>query len=420
MEEGKLVASEILARPLPATLQRVRDIQLPWIAPKTDGERKLLVLGGGCIKSIGMNNREQLLVSQDSDFQAQTLIDCELYQDRYYAFDVLIHEGVDVRMEPFCDRYERFKTVPFWDKIVVKKFFSPSRLNAEALLAHVAADGGVPSDGIVIVDAVGVYHAPCLKYKKYVTCDFLVKPTEGPWVWAKHGHRTVQFCTRPGKPDTLIEYAGESGIVECCNVGSGIWRPYRPRPDRQSANSVYSIRSNLHTMRHERKHPGWFIEALCSTGPPDMHSLRKSVHDAYEAHIAVSLSQKAKENLKYEGSLCIQWHSESENMWQEHIHATLVSDRQALPAEDAPIAFFSRSSLESALEKGTLYTTISDLRSYGIQYIACAASLDCLEPARAVFALVGYTEVSPSLSGEARSAREITGKCHINPIMMQW
>lgn len=104
----------------PATLResRINNVKDYCLTMKLDGQRSLLLTNQEGMYLID-NKLDIKCMSKDTT-KDLCLLDGELFQGKYYAFDILFYNGDDVRDEPFTERYKML--IEMGDFIEVKEY----------------------------------------------------------------------------------------------------------------------------------------------------------------------------------------------------------------------------------------------------------------------------------------------------------
>lgn len=149
-----------------------------WMQEKHDGQRVLIENRKDCLR--GINRKSQTMALPDVirqefiDFPF-CLLDGELVGDTYFAFDVLMLEGRDLRMMPFKERYAEAKSfLRIFDTLRISKSVAdPER---KKIAFHSLRQGG--AEGVVFRNINEPYkpgrNRAALKYKFWNTASCIV------------------------------------------------------------------------------------------------------------------------------------------------------------------------------------------------------------------------------------------------------
>lgn len=241
----------------PATL-KIGDLKKDqdyYVTDKLDGLRRLLLFKDSKLYNISSKMEfQEFYLTKGGKTLNGTLIDCEFYKKKYYAFDILYADGKDVRETNFTHRQEilknTVKTVKS-KKLLTKEY---SYLKCPEILKKIKEDSGRYREGDldgVIITPASLYKDTVFKWKpgNLLSNDFKVRKTEGVLhLLLQNG----QVFERRGYPGVgLVKYSGtaikDGDIVEFV-FENGKFKPLRTRPDKTKSNHISVILDNFGQM----------------------------------------------------------------------------------------------------------------------------------------------------------------------------
>lgn len=240
---------------------------------KLDGERTFLLILRDTIYTISPPY-DILKAGNGSQFYDMTIIDGELLppqnvgeKDRYFAFDVLVYRGKDVRDLPFTERLQYLIQVDGSGfnctfTFTVKKFYTEGSFYEIFEQAYTEmAQSDIPTDGIILQSKEQYLNDGTFKYKPENTIDFYLTSHPNPsqlarplqplqrgtyYLLCSRGRGNfVPFYGNGKKPMTVTlgdTFDGEllqDRIVEMkWNSRNGTFEVYRIRYGKDYANSL--------------------------------------------------------------------------------------------------------------------------------------------------------------------------------------
>lgn len=148
-----------------------------YITDKADGLRTILIIND----NIALYNTEYKLLEKNIYFSlGETIIECEMINDKFYAFDILKYDGVITSDKTFNERIKFLHMIAnTWDNLVIKDFVQLTKDNyAQSIKSFITANKIYETDGIIFTSANASYKSTKFyKWKdvKNMTIDFLVK-----------------------------------------------------------------------------------------------------------------------------------------------------------------------------------------------------------------------------------------------------
>jgi hypothetical protein len=236
----------------PGGIKKDRDY---YATDKLDGLRRLLLFKDSKLYNISSKMEfQEFYLTKGGKTLDGTLIDCEFYKKKYYAFDILFSEGKDVRETNFAYRQEilkkALKTVKS-KKLIAKEYL---QLKCPEILKKIKEDSGKYKEGDldgVIVAPATFYTSTVFKWKpsNLLSNDFKVRKTDGIlYLLLQNG----QVFERRGYPGIgKVIYSGttikDGDIVEFV-FENGKFKPLRTRPDKTKSNHISVILDNFGQM----------------------------------------------------------------------------------------------------------------------------------------------------------------------------
>lgn len=159
----------------PATLResRIDRIDDYALTMKLDGQRHLLLINHKGYYLI--DNKMNVKCFRKQISTEVSLLDGELFEGKYYAFDILFHKGIDLRDKPFTERYKKLKELNLF--IEVKEYTFEGIYNKiEEYLDDNLEMKDNTLDGFIFVSKSKSYKEAPLKWKpeKLNTIDFKI------------------------------------------------------------------------------------------------------------------------------------------------------------------------------------------------------------------------------------------------------
>ena len=154
---------------------------------KTDGLRTLLIFDSNVLYSYRIKEGLSIILDSISDSNLKFIVDSELFDDKYYVFDVY-YINQDIRELPFIERMNKFKDLLFSNSNLIRniiklKTYSEININKLSELIEYGMTKRPNVDGIVFQSKEGYSLDEWLKkdyqYKlkplELTTTDFLYK-----------------------------------------------------------------------------------------------------------------------------------------------------------------------------------------------------------------------------------------------------
>lgn len=234
----------------PATLKKER-LKSPeyFVTLKYDGKRSILY------NNYLIDSKFNVKFYAETTLK-NTILDGELYNGIFYAFDILFHEGEDIRHLKFKERHAKLNLVCD-THIKIKEYYNLQ----EGIKKYNNYDGDIPLDGVILVPTDKGYSEEVpLKWKpeEFNTIDFKIhKLSENQW---------QLLCSNKNNTHTPFEYKGEDySIIKVTQLdnenhidGSIIefyydrinetFKPLKTRYDKVKANYITIAKDNFDTI----------------------------------------------------------------------------------------------------------------------------------------------------------------------------
>ncbi|KAG0067761.1 hypothetical protein BGZ89_005714 [Linnemannia elongata] len=213
----------------------VKDLR---VTPKMDGARMFLVSFNGMVYSVDIQCHVRLL-AMDTTYTSPMyhIIDTELVQGVYHAFDVVSGDGVvlDTRAELLQQAISHIK-----DHVhVVVKEYTPlpeGLLRVDAIKEAWSDIRSKQVDGMIFVDGSSPYLDPVYKWKPVVTIDANIM---GGVLYAAHGKRIRELVLK------VPMDVSETTVYELEIYNKNHAKVVRERKDKPSANSKRVVKANI-------------------------------------------------------------------------------------------------------------------------------------------------------------------------------
>lgn len=227
-----------------------------FVTDKLDGLRRLLLFNGEALYNISSKlDIQEFYLAKGGKTLTGTLIDCEFYKKKYYAFDVLFYNGKDVReTKNFTERQELLKKAvkAVGSKRLLLKDFKP--LGCPEILKSIKDKSPLFREGQLdgmIVSPNSSYKDTVFKWKpsNLLSNDFKVKKIPGylilllqnGQVFSPKGYEDtgkVAYASKEIKDGDIVEFVFENGK----------FKPLRTRPDKTKSNHISVILDNFKQM----------------------------------------------------------------------------------------------------------------------------------------------------------------------------
>jgi hypothetical protein len=156
----------------------LKNIQDFFLTDKGDGIRTILMIDD---RNITMYNTDYRYLRQNDIFpQGRTIIECEMINDKFYAYDIIQYSGKNILQRPFSARLILLESLAgIWDKLLIKKFIRLTSDNyKQTIRDFLETNRGYDTDGIMFTSANDNYmNTKFYKWKpvELMTIDFLAK-----------------------------------------------------------------------------------------------------------------------------------------------------------------------------------------------------------------------------------------------------
>ena len=148
-----------------------------YITDKVDGRRTMIYLNYNR-ESYAINNECKKINIKENTFQDSVYIfDSEEYENKYYIFDVLVWNGINVANKPFYERLNIFSKIKN-DILLIKPFIKLDHDYINTIKEFKKEEKKYKIDGIILTPYDESYsEMKVYKYKpvEHLTIDFLIK-----------------------------------------------------------------------------------------------------------------------------------------------------------------------------------------------------------------------------------------------------
>jgi hypothetical protein len=228
-------------KPVSFNAPRANKLTNVVVSPKLDGVRALVSMGSdGVFADVAGETRKV----SDAIFSTRTVIDCELFDGIYHAFDVLISDGVDVQNLTFKER--RSLIPKDLEGVQVKPFYTFEDTEKEFLRSILASSH---TDGLIVQDDMKPYGISPLKFKTKITVDLCLRSHkdghvlldfEGNVMRQQDGAHQIVHLTEK----QLSDMKGHNVIVECTRSVKK-FVVLKRRRDRKRPNRAVVVKDNI-------------------------------------------------------------------------------------------------------------------------------------------------------------------------------
>lgn len=148
-----------------------------YITDKADGIRVLLIIN----QHIAVFDSTYNIIQNNDIFAvAETIVECEMINDTFYAFDILKYDGSNCNNKTFSERLKLlYMLSDIWDKLIIKNFVRLTQDNYSQQIKTFAKSTKLyHSDGIIFTSAADTYkHTKYYKWKNIanMTIDFVAR-----------------------------------------------------------------------------------------------------------------------------------------------------------------------------------------------------------------------------------------------------
>lgn len=217
---------------------------------KLDGKRHLLLIENKCLYFITSKMIFNKIDMKTNTHLNKTLLDGEMFNGHFYAFDILFYKGIDLRKLKLDERLIYLNSIKIKD-IYIKEYISGNTCKDFYYLKKKFSKemkSGIV-DGIILTPNSG-YSATILKWKPkwLLSIDFKIKKVNG---------NTFHLLTQK---DKIYKNKYTTGIIKVSKKNYDIYpdnsivefifknkkfTPIRARPDKSKSNYITVIQSNF-------------------------------------------------------------------------------------------------------------------------------------------------------------------------------
>jgi mRNA capping enzyme, catalytic domain len=233
-----------------------------YLTYKLDGLRNLLKIDEeSCLINSKNEKTRIILPKKGAGLLVGTILDCELYKGKVYAFDILFYKGKDVTELIFSKRLQLLEdSVKILNskKVITKNYIS----NGNSFKIFHDFENNrkkfpLETDGLIFTPNTGYYKEKSLKWKpsNEITIDFkvlkkddriiLMTQTDVPFKYSK----IKNYIKMTPKELSIIK---DKSVYEFL-LKDSCWKINRYRPDKLKSNHISVILSNLQTILNPPK-----------------------------------------------------------------------------------------------------------------------------------------------------------------------
>lgn len=166
-----------------------------YITDKADGMRSILLISD----YIYVYNTELTVIKKNNHDIKETIVECEMVGDQFYAFDIIQYDGVNIATNPFKMRLESLqKLAGIWDILKIKEFKLLTEDNYANVIQETikSTNKDYEMDGVIFTSANAKY-----KLTKF-------------YKWKDINNMTIDFTAKKCPPKLLgiSPYVSKSGF----------------------------------------------------------------------------------------------------------------------------------------------------------------------------------------------------------------
>lgn len=240
-------------KPLTFTSERFVYFKVPYVTIKLDGIRALILCDHSGTRVI--TSQESYYI--DREPKAYSLYDSEFILNTYFIFDAAWCDGADLRNLPLPARLKAIMyKIPA--SCALKRYhWNVDKEKLEKLLNKTFRVGRtqVKCEGLIIVDSTLPYHTCPLKFKRQITCDFILR-YDGAINLFVHNRGTLVKFEHESIDNSVDVKIDELGIQDAKHLNkrkyvaeleliNNKWKFLKRRPDRNYPNSLACVNENI-------------------------------------------------------------------------------------------------------------------------------------------------------------------------------
>lgn len=249
----------------PVTLTRNSFIKTDYfLTEKLDGKRHLIFISEKDTFIITSKLEFSMMkLTNKTLFYKGTILDCEMYNKKFYVFDILYYKGRDVRNEKFRERINMYndviKNINSKKLLAKPQIFIPSEKTCEKITSYVDKikhrfkEGDL--DGIILTPD-DIYYSKILKYKPFdlLSIDFKIRKDNGNFLLLLQNDKLFKPRDARYKDVGVVKVSKEiydtyqdNSVVEFI-FKNNKFSPIRARPDKIMSNALFVILDNFKLM----------------------------------------------------------------------------------------------------------------------------------------------------------------------------
>lgn len=249
----------------PVTLTRDSFVKKDYfLTEKLDGKRHLIFISEKDTFIITSKLEfSPLKLTKKTFLYKGTILDCEMYNKKFYVFDILHYKEKDVRNEKFKERIKMYndvvKNINSTKLVAKSQIFIPSEKTCEKTTSYVDKikhrfkEGDL--DGIILTPN-DIYYSKILKYKPFdlLSIDFKIKKDNGNFLLLLQNNKLFKPRGTRYKDVGVVKVNKEiydtyqdNSVVEFIFKNNKFF-PIRARPDKIMSNALFVVLDNFKLM----------------------------------------------------------------------------------------------------------------------------------------------------------------------------
>lgn len=231
-----------------------------YLTPKLDGIRRLLIKDNNRYIILSTKLEISNLHLDKICKKGVSVFDAEFFNGKYYVFDVLVMNDIDMRDKKLSERLNSLKNFDFCsNKIIKKRYYITNRNTILKVFENLKKrySNKKDFDGIIFTPNE-IYYTPPLKWKpsKILSIDFKIRKLENNKIALLTSQDKIYVPRITGIPRniSIVKLSDKNWnkykdgeVVEFVMINKKFY-PLRSRPDKIKSNGLVVINSNIETV----------------------------------------------------------------------------------------------------------------------------------------------------------------------------